>query len=261
MPRMPRAHRPHSVRHVTTRGVNRQDIFRSDLDRHYFLKITREAFEKHDIDLLTYNLMPNHVHYLVGVQDVPLGRAMHDVLTKHAILFNQRYERSGHLFQNRFFDTEIHDGAYLINATAYIHLNAVRAGLAARIDDWPWSSHRQFMAGGGPQIRLDRLRDLTGMSPEQLRAEYEKKVDEHLKPPVLSGLTIREIVRRAALSFGIEPEGVLMGRRRGYHTRAKRRAAEWALRQGFSLTDVARELGCSRASLALLLGEPAGSKT
>lgn len=252
MPRRPRSYRPESVRHVTARGVNRQAIFRSDLDRNYLLKVTREAFAEHDIDLLSFTLMPNHLHYLVGVHGTPLGDAMHDVLMKYALFFNARYERVGHLFQNRFYDTEVHDMAYLVNATAYIHLNPVRAKLVRTVDDWSWSSHRELLAGAGKNIRLDRLHALTGMSPEELRTAYLQRVEEHLTPPDLRGASLRDIILRAALSLGIEPEPLFKGRKYGYFTRAKRRAITWALQQGFSQADVARELGCSKTAVGLL---------
>jgi REP element-mobilizing transposase RayT len=229
------------------------DIFRSDLDRNYLLKITRDAFLQYDIDLLSFTLMPNHLHFLVGVHGVPLGPAMHDILMKHAMFFNSRYERVGHLFQNRFFDTEIHDLAYLINATAYIHLNPVRAGIARTIDDWQWSSHRELLAGGGPNIRLDRLGDLTGLEAGQLRDAYLERVHARLKPRPLVGLSIPDIIREAAMSYGIEPEPVIAGKKNGYYTSAKRRAVTWAMEQGYSPADIARELNCSRAAVTLLV--------
>lgn len=231
------------------------EIFRSELDRNYLLKVTRESFAKYDIDLLSFNLMPNHIHYLVGVHGVPLGPAMHDVLMKHAMFFNARYERVGHLFQNRFYDTEIHDMAYLVNATAYIHLNAVRAGLTRTIEEWQWSSHKELLAGQGRNIQLDRLLDLTGMTPEQLREAYLERVKEHLARPALDGLTLREIIRKAAMSFGIEPEPVFAGMKQGYYTRAKRRAVTWALQQGFSSADIARELDCTRSAVTRMKEE------
>jgi putative transposase len=228
------------------------DIFRDDLDRNYLLKLSREAFARYDIDLLSFTLMPNHLHFLVGVHGVPLGAAMHDILMKHAMFFNERYERVGHLFQNRFFDTEIHDSAYLLNATAYIHLNPVRAGMVKTIDDWAWSSHRELLAGGGSNIDLSRLVDLTGVSPGGLRDAYLERVQAHLKPRPLKGLSLQDIIREAAMSFGIEPEPVFAGMKHGYYTRAKRRAVTWALQQGFSLADVARALNCSPSTVTRL---------
>lgn len=231
------------------------DIFRSDLDRNYLLKISREAFARYDIDLLSFTLMPNHLHFLVGVHGVPLGAAMHDILMKHAMFFNARYERVGHLFQNRFFDTEITDFSYLLNATAYIHLNPVRAGLVRTIDDWAWSSHRELLSGGGTNIDLDRLVDLTGVSPQELVEAYRERVQAHIKPRALTGLSIEEIVREAALSFGIDPKAVFAGQKQGYYTRAKRRAISWALQQGHSLADIARALGCSPSTATRLNDE------
>jgi len=39
------------------------------------------------------------------------------------------------------------DGAHLLAAARYVELNPVRAGLAARPQDWPWSSARDHLAG------------------------------------------------------------------------------------------------------------------
>jgi hypothetical protein len=55
-----------------------------------------------------------------------------------ALRFNVRHERRGHLFQERFHARAIRDDEHLANACDYVLDNAVRAGLCASRDDWPW---------------------------------------------------------------------------------------------------------------------------
>jgi putative transposase len=68
---------------------------------------------------------------------------MHRLNGLYAQGFNNRYERSGHLFQNRFGARLIDDDRKLENVCAYVLDNPVRAGLTATAEGWPWSSARE----------------------------------------------------------------------------------------------------------------------
>jgi putative transposase len=61
------------------------------------------------------------------------------VHSEYALAVNRIGERSGHLWQNRFFSCPL-DEAHLITALRYVDLNPVRANLVAQASDWPWSS-------------------------------------------------------------------------------------------------------------------------
>jgi len=47
-------------------------------------------------------LIPNHSHILLKAGNAPISTVMRRLLTGHAIGYNYRHRRSGHLFQNRF---------------------------------------------------------------------------------------------------------------------------------------------------------------
>ena len=49
------------VYHVVTRGIDRADIFRSDLDRKHWLDLMAEAHMRLRLRILSYVLMDNHV--------------------------------------------------------------------------------------------------------------------------------------------------------------------------------------------------------
>lgn len=60
----------------------------------------------------------------------------------YACRVNRRYDRTGHLFQNRFSARQIESEGYLLEACRYVALNPVRAGLCDSAKRWPWNSYR-----------------------------------------------------------------------------------------------------------------------
>jgi putative transposase len=143
---MPRRHRlqitgtPH---HVIQRGVNRGDIFRSPADYECFLAIFRSAATQYETDVHAYALMTNHVHFIVTPRgEGALSRAMKHVGQTYVRYFNRRYDRTGGLFEGRYRSLVIDSESYLFTCMRYVELNPVRAGIAARPEDYRWSSHR-----------------------------------------------------------------------------------------------------------------------
>lgn len=51
--------------HVYNQGNNRQNIFFERDNYLYFLRLIRQSFITHTIDIVAYCLMPNHYHLLV----------------------------------------------------------------------------------------------------------------------------------------------------------------------------------------------------
>jgi len=94
-------------------------------------------------------LMPNHVHLILAPSDADgLRRALARLHRAHAGRVHARLGRSGHFWQGRFGCVAM-DEPHLMAALRYGALNPVRAGLAARPQDWPWSSVHAQLAGGG----------------------------------------------------------------------------------------------------------------
>ncbi len=54
-----------AVYHVTLRGNQRREIFRSDQDRERFLSKLAESLQQFDVHLYLYCLMTNHVHMVL----------------------------------------------------------------------------------------------------------------------------------------------------------------------------------------------------
>jgi putative transposase len=129
--------------HVTQRGTNRQTVFHSAADRRTYLNLVRDNLADAGVSVLAYCLMTNHVHWLV-VPDradslATLFRRAHG---RYAQAFNARHQRSGHLWQNRFFSCPV-SAEHLW----YIEQNPVRALLAPSPEQYLWSSARPHLTG------------------------------------------------------------------------------------------------------------------
>ncbi len=75
---------------------------------------------------------------------VSLAETMRRLLTGYAVYFNRKYNRSGHLFQNRYKSILCEEEPYLLELVRYIHLNPLRAKIVADLDGlayYPWSGH------------------------------------------------------------------------------------------------------------------------
>ncbi len=73
---------------------------------------------------------------------------MRRLMTGHAVTFNKRHKRSGHLFQNRYKSIVCEEDSYLLELIRYIHLNPLRAGLVKDIkelDKYPWTGHSAIL--------------------------------------------------------------------------------------------------------------------
>jgi len=139
VPRQPRNELPDGFFHVVSRGVAGCLVFLDDADRRLFLRLLAAVERRVRWVCHTFCLMGTHYH-LVLEADVPrLGKGMHWLNGAYAQRFNRRYDRRGHLFENRYSAFVIRDEEHLRAACRYVLANPVRAGLCETPDAWPWS--------------------------------------------------------------------------------------------------------------------------
>jgi hypothetical protein len=73
---------------------------------------------------------------------------MRRLMTGHAVTYNLRYKRQGHLFQNRYKSIVVEEETYFLELVRYIHLNPVRAGVVKTLEElasYPYSGHAVLM--------------------------------------------------------------------------------------------------------------------
>lgn len=139
MGRRPRRELSDGFFHATARGTGRIAIVRDDTDCEAFTTLLERVVRRWSWSLYAYCLMPNHYHLVLATSVDHLSMGMHALNGPHARRFNERYVRSGHLFQERFDARAVESETYLEEACQYVLENPVRAGLVAAPEDWPWS--------------------------------------------------------------------------------------------------------------------------
>jgi putative transposase len=178
MPRKPRCVLPGVAYHITQRGTNGHPVFYTDADRKSYLRLLAKTREDAGVRLLAWCLMTNHVH-LIAVPEAEdsLEILLRRVHGRYAQMVNARRDRTGHLWQNRFFSCAL-DSRHLRRALAYVERNPVRAGMVERPEDHPWSSARVHVGLESDRqglLDLDFWRDFGGeeawrdllLSPEE----------------------------------------------------------------------------------------------
>lgn len=212
------------------RGVDGRNIFIDDQDRCEFLRSLERIKLETSTDIYAYCLMANHFHLALKVASVPLCAVMQRILTAYAITFNQRHDRTGHLFQARYKSILCLDDRYLLALISYIQLNPVRAGLVKNTEDWPWSSRSP--------VKLPNL-DADGFDPWP-------KDDGGLtllRPQIPHELTLVEISERVCTETGIQIGSMRTRTKCRRIIDARARVAREAVRNGYQLVAIAAWLG------------------
>ena len=214
---MPRLQSECDCYHIYSRGSGRQIIFEDDEDRCAFLDALAKALTKADAELFAFCLMGTHYHLVVrsGYESLPaLGYSLN---RSYAGYFNDRHDRSGHLFQDRYCSQPINGDEHLLAAIRYVHRNPVEANMS-KTCSYPWSSFECYcqhgelegkhMAGGtafvpvSTNLVLDMLGSVSAFIDFHMHSGKETFLDDY---PSLSQLSETEMVGIARTLLGTDP--------------------------------------------------------
>ncbi|HEV8080947.1 MAG TPA: transposase [Chitinophagaceae bacterium] len=159
------------IYHIYNRGNQKQTIFYSRDNYIFFLEKVKK-FISSRCNILSWSLMPNHFHFLIkatGISVMPIPKAIIPtqdltegirlLLSSYTKGLNKQLNLTGNLFQqktrakctslvaaSKVSDTfKVSDTLdYSTIAFHYIHQNAWKAGLVTKIEDWEFSSFRDY---------------------------------------------------------------------------------------------------------------------
>lgn len=145
MPRQAREKSSTGIYHIMVRGINRQTIFEDDEDCVKFIDVIKQSKEKSGFELYGYCLMGNHVHLLLREGMESLSLTMQRICSSYVFWYNWKYDRLGHLFQERYRSEVVEKQAYLLTVLRYIHQNPIKAGITNSVGEYKWSSYHEYM--------------------------------------------------------------------------------------------------------------------
>ena len=178
------------IYHVMLRGINKQNIFEESGDYRYFIRLLLQLVAPADelgkplpprCSIFAYCLMPNHVHLLVQEKNESLSDIVRRVATAYALYYNKKYERCGHLFQDRFKSEPVNDFAYFVTLLRYVHQNPVAGGLCRQVEDYAWSSWGEFSTTQRGQAPLRPICDVAAVIRRIPMEELQELVNEPLR--------------------------------------------------------------------------------
>jgi putative transposase len=139
--RLPRFSAPGHPHHVIQRGNNRVQIFASTEDLLVFKDCVQSALRRTGCQIHAYVFMTNHLHLLMSQpQAGNIGKALQSVGGRYVRYFNDRFGRTGTLWEGRYRATVISSDEYLFTCSRYIEENPVRAGMVTEPAAYRWSS-------------------------------------------------------------------------------------------------------------------------
>ncbi|WP_326911177.1 REP-associated tyrosine transposase [Sedimentibacter sp. MB31-C6] len=158
MPRQARTKSSTGIYHIMTRGINREQIFKGDLDKRKIIEILKNTKEEIEFSIIAYCVMDNHLHLLIKADESILEILMKKINIKYAIYYNKVKRRYGHVFQDRFRSEAVEDDKYMLGVIRYIHNNPVKARITKHILDYTWSSAKDYI-NKSSEIILDKYLD------------------------------------------------------------------------------------------------------
>lgn len=180
MARLPRLVVPGQPHHVIQRGAGRQAVFLDTDDYITFLQHLKAASRHFKVAIHAYVLMSNHLHLLATPSDqTGLARMMQWIGRYYVPYFNQKYDRSGTLWQGRFKTAVVDSERYFLMCSRYIESNPVRANIVDTPADYRWSSYVHHAGGAQDSLITEHaLYWALGNTPFAREAAYRILVEQ-----------------------------------------------------------------------------------
>lgn len=190
MPRKPRIISSTGIYHVILRSVNQQIIFEEDFDYQKFLFQLYDCKKKYGVDIFAYCLMDNHIHLMLYSPNNTLSSFFQSLGTRFVRWYNNKYSRSGHLFQERFHSIPIESSPQYLATLLYIHNNPVKAMICRYPSEYRWSSYNCFYGQKNPLINLSLSHKIAGSKALLLKyfaenSSHSSMLDQKLSPNLL----------------------------------------------------------------------------
>jgi putative transposase len=145
-----------------------------------------EARKRYDLCILNFTVTSNHVHLLVydSGDKKAIPRSIQLIASRTAQEFNQRKNRNGAFWQDRYHATAVETGEHLRQCVVYIDMNMVRAGVVSHPSEWKFCGFNEIQKPRQRYSLIDhsKLHTLSGSgSGEHFRSSHMAWIDEALR--------------------------------------------------------------------------------
>lgn len=137
-------------------------------------------------DILAYCLMPNHFHLMVlmkqGFDEIKSAQNLRTMLSSYTRGINLQEKLTGSLFQQNtkakcLSETDSKSNGYALTCFHYIHQNPLVRKLVTRMEDWKYSSFREYIGLCKENIcNIELAKEILGL-PENIDEFYRQSYD------------------------------------------------------------------------------------
>jgi len=185
MARANRHHLPGYVWHITHRCHKREYLLKFDRDKKRWIHWLFEAKKRFGLKILNFIVTSNHIHLLFydGKMNI-IPKSIQLIAGRTGREYNQRKNRKGAFWEDRYHATAVKTGNHLMRCLAYIDLNMVRAGVVRHPGEWLYGGYHEIQ---NPKqryslINRQKLKNLLGIKDKDRLSEYHRKwVEEIIK--------------------------------------------------------------------------------
>jgi putative transposase len=139
---------------VTFSCYKREPLFAERSGYGIFAEELEKVRQRHGFVVAGYVVMPEHVHLLVSE---PRNLQLSTILQVLKQQVSRKLKRPGdrRFWQRRYDDFNVWNHDKTVEKLKYMHRNPVRRGLAARPQDWRWSSFRYYLTGEDGTVEIE----------------------------------------------------------------------------------------------------------
>ena len=166
-----------------TRGNNKEAVFKNEWDKEKLIDILKKVMDVEKCKIHGYCIMDNHLHLLIDENGQEISRIMKRINVSYAMYYNERYDKIGHVFQDRYKSKNIEDDQYLLAVLRYIHNNPLKPKMADVVGAYQWSSYNAYINGENDLIDSEYILGLFDEDKEKaIRRfmEFHEYEDDHI---------------------------------------------------------------------------------
>lgn len=196
--------------HIVFCGMGKQNIFKEAEDCEKLKEILEKVKYETGFSLYAYCFLPSRVHLFLKEQSFgTVSGIMAKILSRYAVWFNRKYDRSGALFADRYKSEPVEDEEYLIPLVRYIHQTSAKS----KVSGYVYSSYDEYLNGEETLTDTEFILEMINANRERAIEEFKEmsKVTEKEDFEISDSRRktdgqIRRIIRSRL--GGIEPEEI-----------------------------------------------------
>jgi putative transposase len=202
---MPRANRhflPGYVWHITHPCHEKKFLLKFARDRRRYGRWLFEAKKRFGLSVLNYVVTSNHIHLLVkDTGPEVIAQSMQLIAGRTGQEYNQRKNRQGAFWEDRYHATAIEADEHLHRCVVYIDLNMVRAGAIKHPSEWEHSGYCEIQEPPKRYGVID-LRELSALCGFAEVADFQRAHRQWVEEALARELVVREDRWSEAIAVG-----------------------------------------------------------